>query len=517
VDPSDQLFRPDHVLQVQITMAAADWARLRQGPEIVPIPRTTCRGPASGEAYPTFHAEVDIDGLALHDVSIRKKGGLGSIANDRPGLKLDVHEFVPDQRVFGLKHLTLNNNRQDDSRIRQCIGYALFAQAGLPAPRCSFAHVTVNGEDLGVYSNVETIKDNFLRRNFNEDTGNVYESGGDFTVESIDDFQPKASPADCSDLHGVTTALAASDAQLPTTLGAVLDLDEVTRYWAMEVLLGHWDGYANNRNNFYMYHQTSTNKFQFIPWGIDAIFEARSRTTRPESVYACGSLAWRLYNVPTTRAAYLASLRAQLATWNPTAVIAEVDRMVALIDPYEPTDLTAPIAAVKSFVQMRGPQLLAELGGADPVWPYPQGQESCLIQIGSLTTTFSAPFNRLDRYDVGTGTITGTVSGIDLASAAVKASAGMDADGKIAFHTVSPLADGRYAVVFFNVAPAQYTVGTHPIDLSNLFGVMVFYDPATNTSSGGGLLLPGSLTLTTNPTTTDALVNGTLTGTVREL
>jgi hypothetical protein len=37
--------------------------------------------------------------------------------------------------------MTLNNNKQDPSAIHQCLGYAVFADAGVPAPRCNFAHV----------------------------------------------------------------------------------------------------------------------------------------------------------------------------------------------------------------------------------------------------------------------------------------------------------------------------------------------------------------------------------------
>lgn len=517
VDPSDELFRPDKVLEVRITLAAADWARLRAGPEVTPIPRTTCRDTPTAEAYPTFHANMTIDGVALTDVAIHKKGGLGSISSTRPGLKVDVQEFVPGQRIFGLKHLTLNNNNQDDSRVRQCLAYGLFAQAGLPASRCNFAHVVVNGEDLGVYSNVETIKGNYLRRNFGDDTGNLYESGGDFTAAAYQGFQPKTTPTNCSDLDAVSTALTAPNAELESRLGAVLDLPEVTRYLAMEVLTGHWDGYGNNRNNFYMYHVPTTNKIRFLPWGVDATFDDRLRTTRPQSVYACGALSWKLYDAPTTRAAYLASLRDLLDnTWHPDALLAEIDRMRALIAPFETADLAQRIQPVRDFITGRATKLRAELAVGDPVWPYPQG-ESCLIDIGSIDVTFSAPWNQLDRYDVGSGSITGTVSGVNLASTAVTASSGLASDGKISFHSLSPIGGGKYAVVFFGLAPSMYTVGTHTVDLANVFTVLTFYDPVTDTASGGGILLPGTLTLTSTTTTTGAAVTGRLTGRIREL
>jgi len=334
VDPSDALFDPDHILEVSITLAPADWAQLRAEPDEIGLPQTTCAAVATVEPYTQFHADITIDGVTVEDVAVRKKGGFGSISTVKPGLRIKVAEYVTGQKLFGLKNLTLNNNVQDETFISQCLGYGLFRAAGLPASRCSFAHVTVNGEDLGLYSNVETIKDNFLRRNFGDDTGNLYESGGEFTPGGTEYYQPKNDEANCDDLVPVVTALAAPDDQLVDELGAVLDLDGFMRYWAMEVITDHWDGYANNQNNHYFYNDPTTQRLRFIPWGIDALFTGRQRTTRPASVFACGTMPWRLYDAPETRAMYLATLRDVLDdVWDEDAILDEIDRMEDLIEP----------------------------------------------------------------------------------------------------------------------------------------------------------------------------------------
>ena len=521
VDPSDELFRPDHLLEVTVTMAAADWERMRNQPDTLGLPHETCNTQATEEPYTTFHADLAVDGVTYADVGIRKKGGFGSISTARPGIKIDVHEYVDAQRIFGIKHLTLNNNEQDPTRISQCLGYQLFATAGLPASRCNFAHVTVNGEDLGVYSNVETIKDNFLRRNFGDDTGHLYESGGDFSAGAVGGFQPKnqPAPADCSDLNAVVDALAAPDDQLAARVGAVVDLAEFDRYWAMEVLTDHWDGYANNRNNFYFYRDPASNQMKFIPWGIDALFQGRPRTTRPHSVYACGAMPWRLYDAPATRAMYLAALRDVLATvWDEAAIGAEITRMQNLLQPLEGSDFAERIQPVRDFVTTRRAELQAELAAGDPVWPYPAGEESCLIRLGTINATFATTWDTLGDFGVGSGTTSGTVSGVDVASSTVSVGAGLDAEGKVALQLLGLLPDGRYAVVFLIVHdPADFVVGTQPIDLATVAAFMMFYDPTTDTASGGGLMLPGSLTLTSASMTPSGAVRGSLTGTVREL
>lgn len=515
LDPTDQLFDPTRIIDVEITMAAADWAQLRVEPDQLGMPEVTCANQPTEEPYTKFPADITVDGVTVTDVGIRKKGGFGSVSDTKPGFKVKANEYVSGNRIFGLKHLTLNNNVQDESLISQCLGYQLFASAGLAASRCNFARVTVNGEDLGIYSNVETIKGNFLRRNFGDDTGRLYESGGDWLPGGTGGFQPKDEPIDCSDLDPVVTALDATDDALAASLDAVIDLDEFLRYWAMEVLTDHWDGYANNRNNHYFYHSPVDDRLHWIPWGIDDLFSGRQRTTRPYAVFACGSLTWRLYDAPETRAMYLAALRDVIAdVWDEAAILDEIDRLEDLLG----ADAPAEIDDVRAFVSGRAAQLLAELDAGEPVWPYPAGEQSCRISLGTISATFDTTWDTLDTFGVGSGTMSGTIAGVDTASDTVYASAGLGDDGKPIIQLFSPLPDGRYTVIFVIVQdPANFTPGTRAIDLANVASILTFYDPVTDTASGGGLLLPGSLTLTAASTTADAPVTGSLTGDVIEL
>ncbi len=516
VDPSEALFPRDRMIEVAITLTPTDWDTLRMqepGP-----PELTCGGPPGVDAYTYFPAMITIDGATVANVGLRKKGNLGSLSTTRPGLKVKANEYVMGQKIAGLKQLTLNNNKQDDTLISQCLGYDLFRRAGVPAPRCAFAHVTVNGADLGVYSHVESIRDGFLTRNFGDDNGNLYESGGDFVPGGVGGFQPKSDvvPPDCSDLEAVVTALQAPPSELAARLGAVVDLDEFLRFWAMEVVTSHWDGYTNNRNNYFIYHSPVTDRLSFIPWGTDALFGARVRSTRPQSVYACGSMAWTLYDTPATRAMYLAELREVLDTvWDAEAIVAEIDRMEGVLGSFADP---ARLDVVRADVRAREGILRAELDAAgDPVWPYPADQ-SCLVSIGTIDVSFQTTWGTLDQFDTGSGTFRGVVGGVDTMSSMVLAGAGLDAEGKPAFQVLGRLPDDRFAVLFLGITdPAAYQVGTFPVDLRNVFAFMTFYDPATDTASGGGLVLPGTLTLTQASSTPGQPVRGTFTGTVVEL
>ena len=177
---------------------------------------------------------------------MRKKGFVGSLDVERLSLKVKFDEFVPDQRLFGTRRLTLNNNKQDPSNIKQCIGYQLFAAAGLPVPRCNFAHVRVTTEnetfDLGIYSSVDAIKSAFLERTFGSSSGNLYEGtfGADFRPRWLGaiEFKNNETINDRSDIRALAEVLGTvSDAQLFDALAEHLDIEAFLTHWAMKVSL----------------------------------------------------------------------------------------------------------------------------------------------------------------------------------------------------------------------------------------------------------------------------------------
>ena len=65
----------------------------------------------------------------------------------------------------------------------------------------------------------------------------------------------------------------------------MLDLDQFIKLYAMEFFLKHWDGYADNTNNTYVYNDVNAVeapgvdnvKFKMIPWGLDQTFQPDRR------------------------------------------------------------------------------------------------------------------------------------------------------------------------------------------------------------------------------------------------
>ncbi len=407
-DPTDVLFDPDRVLEVEIEIDPDDWIELgNQRRNIVEIFGEDCFSEPLTSPYTYFPATVTLDGEELGAIGVRKKGLLGSDSSTKPSLKLNLDWVDGDLSYLGKDMLTLNNARQDPTSMDQCLGYELFAAAGVPASRCNFAHVTVNGADLGVYVQVESIRRDMLEDHFGDGSGNHYEGTlSDFREGWVDTFEAKENDEGREDLDAVVQALAADDDELMAALGAVVDLDAFFSFWAVEVLVGHWDGYTPATNNFHVYRNPSTDRFSFLPWGIDALFDRDHPfgDDNPNSVSANGAVAHRLYLHPDGQARYVERMNEVLDTvWDADAIHGEIERMEGLIEPLLlPGDedwFYEGLAILEEVVDGREEAIRDELDEGPPAWPHGLSQITCLSPVGELSCTFDTTWNSVFSHD----------------------------------------------------------------------------------------------------------------------
>ncbi|MGN0609484.1 MAG: CotH kinase family protein [Oscillospiraceae bacterium] len=119
-----------------------------------------------------------IDGEAFRNVGIRAKGNtsLSSVSaygNDRYSFKIEFDHYDSTKTYHGLDKLSLNNIIQDNTYMKDYLVYQMMNYMGAAAPLCSFAYITVNGEDWGLYLAVEAVEDSFSERCFGS-SGNLY-------------------------------------------------------------------------------------------------------------------------------------------------------------------------------------------------------------------------------------------------------------------------------------------------------------------------------------------------------
>ena len=339
----DDLFPHDQVLDVQITIDSKDWDSIRyQSRNFFEALNESRQHAPIDHPYTYVEASILIDGVEFPQVGIRKKGFLGSQNSTRPSIKVKLNHVDKEGQIDGLTNLTFNNNQQDVSLISQFMGYGLFNAAGIPAPRCAYANVTVNGQDLGIYAHVERIHRPFLKREFGNDDGVLYEGTAvDFYPGWLGSFEHKLGSDEVGrkKIQKLIDVLNNPNDNIESLIGELVDLESFYAFWAMEGLLGFWDGYSGNRNNFFIYLNPKTDKFHFIPWGADSMFERYSpiRDDRrdPVSVKTQGLISNRLYQLKSGRQRYQNALEEIMAqNWSDTALLAETERIQALVKPY---------------------------------------------------------------------------------------------------------------------------------------------------------------------------------------
>lgn len=122
---------------------------------------------------------VVIDGKAVRGVGIRAKGNtsLSSVAamgSSRYSFKIEFDHYDAGKTYRGLDKLSLNNLIQDNTMMKDFLTYRMMDAFGVEAPLCSYAYLTVNGADWGLYLAVEGVEESFLERNYGTAYGELY-------------------------------------------------------------------------------------------------------------------------------------------------------------------------------------------------------------------------------------------------------------------------------------------------------------------------------------------------------
>ena len=414
-------------------MDADDFGALRQQTRSFLTEFTgDCRSQPFGNPYTYFHASIDVDGEQLSDIGIRKKGFIGSQSERKPGFRINLDEYVPGSKLFGTDNMTFNNSVQDPSLVRQCLAYDLFRAAGVPSPRCNYARMRVNDEDLGIYVHVEPVKPQFIRHHFGEAEGSLYEGTlSDFQEAWYRTFEPKTETTDTTleDIEAITAGLANKSTAVDT-LEAYFDMDSLMTYLAMEQIVGHWDGYSGrNHNNFFIYQPAGEKQFVFMPWGADG-------TLLPDTVdmgpMGNSIISHRVLENDALRDQLDARIRSLFyEILNEAALRSELDRMVALLDQH--IDMSArseALEGVEAYIEAREEGLVSSLPGK----PAELNTIGCIEEKGTIDATFETTWGTMkdgvDLFQTGSVDLTVVWEGNVIPFQATGVTAGVGEDGE---------------------------------------------------------------------------------------
>ena len=252
-------------------------------------------------------ASVNIGPYNFANVGIHLRGGLGSFrnVNDKAGFTLNMNKFGEKKDFFGMDKWALNNSAQDGSYLSLLVCNEMLRAAGVPAPRISHAIVNLNGMPKGFYCIQEGYDKDYLGIHFKNSDGNFYDGGFLKDIDqNIELVRTKADVKDWADLKAVTAAAREPDpVKRFERLEKLLDMDIFISGFCIQAILGDWDGYVFNRNNYRVYHDPKRDKVILLPSGLDQEFgNAEQGALVPPMK---GLLATAVFNTPEGKARYL--------------------------------------------------------------------------------------------------------------------------------------------------------------------------------------------------------------------
>jgi spore coat protein H len=253
------------------------------------------------EAKIEVPADAVIFGKELKDIGFRMRGqwSLRGSKEKKPW-KIHTDAFIEGQEFHNLKQLVFTNSLEDPTMLQEKLAYDLMHFAGVPASHVCFVEIWIDFTDdssppifWGVYVMIERVDNKFVGNRFGQESkgGNLYKASlaqrGPMDLvyrgDNIENYRSQGDlynigkvnneeEADYSDILQFIKLIDGVTYDTPDdfahALEQIFNVDEFLRYMAAAVALSGWDIYPFAGNNYYLYLNQSTKKFEWIPWDL---------------------------------------------------------------------------------------------------------------------------------------------------------------------------------------------------------------------------------------------------------
>ena len=228
---------------------------------------------------------IIIDGEVDQNVGIKYKGNSSyNINNGKNPMNIRLDYINNGQSIDGYNVLKFSNGFKDPTFVREMLSYKI-AQEFMPAPKATYANVSVNGVLVGLYVCVQSVDDDFTNENFYERKGpffkaentgiNIPNCSGPLRVwdHYLDTlcYQKAYEMQSSNDWTKLSHFLDTVNNHF-THIENVLDIDRTLWMMAFENLLVCLDGPINSiPHNFYLF-QDNNGRFSPIMWDMNQSF-----------------------------------------------------------------------------------------------------------------------------------------------------------------------------------------------------------------------------------------------------
>ena len=224
-------------------------------------------------------AELIVDGKVYPEVGVHFRGTSSyfTVRSEKKSFNIAVDYGEDGQRLYGYKTLNLLNGHVDGSFLREVL-YNRISRDYIPAMKTNFVKLVINGENWGVYINLQQYNKDFLAEWFDTKDGIRWKvgpgRGGALTYAGEDPtayqetYQLKTN--DVEDPWKGLIALSkmldktTSDAELREHLPSKLNIDQVLWQLAVSNVFMDDDGYIHKGGDYAIYQDVNS-RFHLIP------------------------------------------------------------------------------------------------------------------------------------------------------------------------------------------------------------------------------------------------------------
>lgn len=342
-NPGDITFQSAIVHDINITFTQTNW--------LDSLMYNKMHADSFNLSTKSMMASVTIDGTPIDSIGVSLKGNSSfSYPGTKKPIKLSLNEYVSGKKFDGMKTINLNNNFLDPTYMREKLLLDFLNKKGLPAPRCTYAKVSYNGQYVGLYKMIEQLDKTFLKTHFGNNGGNLFKGDPAGTLNWIDNNPTSYYPY--YELHSNTTANNWSDfvnfidninntppATFYDTLETNLNTLPMIKQWAARNLFVDLDAYFHAPHNYYLYHNTATNKFEWNTWDVSVAFGfypmwKADSTEKVSVLMAYNPLVSRMLVDSTYKTTYLNMICEYLDYFSNTVLDPQIDSIANAIRPY---------------------------------------------------------------------------------------------------------------------------------------------------------------------------------------
>ena len=236
---------------------------------------------------------IVIDGEAFSNVGLRVKGNnsrrlVHEYGLERYSLKVEFDHYEYNS-YYGLDKFSLDASFQDNSYMKNWITYDMMDHMGVPTPLRSYANVRVNGEDWGLFLAIEEPEEAFARRVYGKNHGQIYkpdykslnDENADVALRYTDDaFESydnifRNAKFDITDRDKERLIEALKILSTGENLESAVDVDEVLRYFTVQVFVVNLDSYLGRTgHNYFLYEEEGI--ISILPWDYNLAFATYS-------------------------------------------------------------------------------------------------------------------------------------------------------------------------------------------------------------------------------------------------